>query len=141
MIVWAIAVALALRSYTELVMTSYYMWPALAVGLVVAARGSVRRFGIAIAVAVLVTVVAQWHLGVFLWWGLDVGGITALLAVAARPQALEDAGPSVADHRGAPARAQSGARSGAARQKARPGTTNTKTNTKTRTKSGRTTRR
>ncbi|MGD0381321.1 MAG: hypothetical protein ABSC30_15210 [Acidimicrobiales bacterium] len=138
MIVWAMAVALALRSYTELVMTSYYMWPALAVGLVVAARGSARRFGVAVVIAVLVTVVAQWHLGVFLWWGLDVGGITALLAVASRPQALEDTGPSVADQRGrAPARAQSGARPGAARQKARPGATTART----KSKSGRTTRR
>jgi hypothetical protein len=128
MIVWAVAVALALRSYTELVMTSYYMWPALAVGLVVAARASIRRFAIAIALAVLVTVVAQWHLGVFPWWCLDIGGITALLAVAARPQAQEDAGPSVADHRGrASARAQSSARSGATRQKVRSEATSTKT--------------
>jgi len=90
MIVWAAALALSLRSYTELVMTPYYMWPALAVALVVAARGGARRFAIAVALAVAVTVVAQWRLGVFLWWGLVIGGLTALLVVAAKP------GPPVA---------------------------------------------
>ena len=38
MIAWAVALVLALRLYMETVMTSYYVWPALAVGLVVAAR-------------------------------------------------------------------------------------------------------
>ncbi len=40
MVVWAVAVALALRCYLEAVMTPYYVWPALAVAVVVAARGT-----------------------------------------------------------------------------------------------------
>ena len=63
LIVWSVALALALRTYTESVSTAYYMWPALAVGLVVAGRGSKWRFGIAVAVATAATVVAQWNLG------------------------------------------------------------------------------
>jgi hypothetical protein len=68
-------------------MTAYYVWPALAVGMVVAARGSRRRFGISIAVAVLTTIVAEWHLGVYPWWLLVAAGVTAVLMAAARPEA------------------------------------------------------
>ena len=39
MIVWAAALALALRVYTESVMTAYYTWPALALGVVIAGAG------------------------------------------------------------------------------------------------------
>ncbi len=87
MLAWAAALALALRTYTESVMTAYYVWPALAVGMVVAARGSRRRFGISIAVAVLTTIVAEWHLGVYPWWLLVAAGVTAVLMAAARPEA------------------------------------------------------
>jgi len=90
MLVWAAALALALRSYTESVMTPYYMWPALAVALVVAGRASTRRFGLAVALAVAVTVTAQWYLSVLAWWGTDVGGVTALLVVAAFPVAADE---------------------------------------------------
>jgi len=89
MIVWAAAVALALRVYFESVMPGYYVWPALAVGLVVAARGSTTRFAMAIAVAVATTVVSRWQLGEFPWWAVQVGGVTALLVVAAKPEATE----------------------------------------------------
>ncbi|HUI02503.1 MAG TPA: hypothetical protein VLZ77_03095, partial [Acidimicrobiales bacterium] len=90
MLVWAVALALALRSYTESVMTPYYMWPALAVALVVAGRARTLGLWLAVALAVAVTVTAQWYLGVFAWWGVDVGGISALLAVSAFPPAAEE---------------------------------------------------
>ena len=86
MIVWSVALALALRTYTESVTTAYYMWPALAVALVVAARGSRWRFGIAIAIAIAVTVVAQWNLSLWPWWLLNVVGVTGVLVAAAWPE-------------------------------------------------------
>ncbi len=89
MLVWAAAVALALRSYTESVMTAYYVWPAVAVGLVVAARGSRLRFGLSIALAIVVTIIAQWQLELFQWWLIDVVGATAVLVAAAWPVPLE----------------------------------------------------
>ena len=89
MIVWAAALALALRTYTEPVMTDYYVWPALAVGLVVAARGSARRFGIAITIAIATTVLAQWNLRVDPWWAVQVIGVTGLLVAAAKPELTE----------------------------------------------------
>ncbi len=85
MIVWTFALALALRCYTESVMTDYYLWPALAVGLVVAARCSNRRFAIAVVAAIFTTVTAQWYYSWLPWWLLDVGGITVLLVAAAGP--------------------------------------------------------
>jgi hypothetical protein len=90
MLAWAAAAVLALRVYTESVMTAYYVWPALAVGMVVGARGSRPRFGIAVVVGIVTTVVAQWHLGVFPWWSLDVAGVTGVLIAAAHPEPLSE---------------------------------------------------
>ena len=86
LVVWACALALALRSYTESVMTDYYVWAALAVALVVAARASRLRFELAIAVAIATTVLAQWKLGWFPWWLIQVAGLTGLLIVASHPR-------------------------------------------------------
>ncbi len=88
MIAWAVALALALRIYVEAASTPYYIWPALAVGLAVAARGSTRRFGIAIVIAILTTVIAQWQLSWLPWWIIDIAGVTGLLVVASRPEPL-----------------------------------------------------
>jgi hypothetical protein len=95
MLMWAAALALALRCYTESVMTAYYIWPALAVALVVAARGSQRRFAVVVVLAVVTTVVAQWRLGELPWWAIDVAGMSAVLIVAARPDGLSPDAPQV----------------------------------------------
>jgi hypothetical protein len=86
MIIWAAALALALRTYTESVSTPYYVWPTLAVGLVVAARATTVRFGLGVGAAIATTIVAQWHLGVYPWWLLQVVGVTGLLVAAAHPE-------------------------------------------------------
>jgi hypothetical protein len=97
MLVWAVAVAFALRCYTESVMTAYYVWPALAVAVVVAARENIWRFRAALVLAVFTTVVAQWNLGEWPWWLLDVGGMTAVLLVsvprASLPALVHSAAP------------------------------------------------
>jgi len=85
LLVWAMAIALALRCATEAVMTSYYVWPTLAVGLVVAARADRRRFTGAVVLAIVTTVVAQWHLGEWLWWVLDLLGIAGVLVLSCPP--------------------------------------------------------
>ena len=99
MMAWALAVALSFRIFLETVMYSYYIWPALAVAMAVAARGSLRRFAIAITLAIGATVVGQWHMGWIAWWTIDVACIAGLLIAASRPQPLE-----VAKKRGTPAR-------------------------------------
>ena len=84
----ACAVALALRSYTESVLVAYYLVAALAIGVVVAARCSRWRFGIAISLAIATTILGQLRLGWLPWWLMQVGGLTAVLVVAAQPQSL-----------------------------------------------------
>jgi hypothetical protein len=79
MIVLAAAFTLGLRCLTESVMVSFYVWPVLAVGLVVVMRGSPWRWAIGVAAAVGVTVCADSHLGEWAWWGFVNGGIAGLL--------------------------------------------------------------
>jgi hypothetical protein len=88
MLAWAVAVILSVRIYLETVMYSYYIWPALAVALVVAARGSSRRFGTTVVLAIVLTVVTQWRMSWVEWWLIVAVGITAVLVAASRPQAL-----------------------------------------------------
>ena len=94
MLIWAMALALALRCLTESVMTDYYVWPTLAVSLVVAAKASHRRFAAAVLMAIMTTVVAQWHLSEWPWWSLDVAGIVGTL-VASWPSTSPGLGEGV----------------------------------------------
>jgi hypothetical protein len=93
MIVWGTALALALRIYTESVMTAYYTWPALAVGVLIAARASTRRFVIALAAAGVALVVGQWLINSYVWWAVQVAAVTVMLAAAAKPLPPEAPGP------------------------------------------------
>lgn len=85
----ACALGLFLWPLTESVMTAYYVWPALALAAVVAARADARRFGAAVVLAVVVTVVAQWHLAWLPWWLCVVGGTVLVLVAAARPAPVD----------------------------------------------------
>jgi hypothetical protein len=82
LMVWAAALALALRCFTESVLVAFYIWPALAIGLVVAARAGRVRLVAAMAVAVGTTVVAQSHLGELPWWSIVTLGIVAMVGLA-----------------------------------------------------------
>ena len=88
LLVYACLIALALRSYTESVMTPYYPWAALAFGLVVVARCDHVRFAIGIILTIVITILSNWRLGWIPWWTLQIAGLTALLIVAAQPKAL-----------------------------------------------------
>jgi hypothetical protein len=79
MIVLAAAIALALRCFTESVMVAFYVWPVLAVGLIMAMRGSRWRWVGGIAAAIAVTVCSQSRLSEWAWWGIVNGGIVLLL--------------------------------------------------------------
>jgi hypothetical protein len=68
LLVWAAALALALRCFTESVMVAFYVWPVLAVGLVAAARAGRWRLVAASGLAVFTTVLSNWRLGEFPWW-------------------------------------------------------------------------
>jgi len=88
LVVWSVALILGLRCYTETVMTAYYEWPALAVAVVVAARRSTASFVVATAGSVVLTITAQWRIGVYPWWSVQVIGLTAVLATAAGRELL-----------------------------------------------------
>lgn len=92
-IVWAVALVLALRIYTESVMTAYYSWPGLALGLVIACRARTWRFLVALAAAAVALVVGQWQVADGVWWAVQVVAVTVVLVVALPPRA---AGPAAA---------------------------------------------
>jgi len=84
LIVWAAAGALALRCLTESVMVDFYIWPALALGLVVAARVGRGRLALAVTVAGVTTAATQWHLGWLTWWVIANAGVAVVLATGTR---------------------------------------------------------
>ncbi len=82
---WWTGVALALRSVFEPVMVAYYLWPALAVAVIAAARNWARLAATSAAVAVI-TFGSQvpWR-GPWAWYGPMVGGLAVTLFLARLP--------------------------------------------------------
>jgi hypothetical protein len=100
-VLWWMALGLALRSFFEPVMVSYYPWPPLAVALIPAATGGWVRLAVAAVTAGGVTAQGQgpWH-NVWAWWVPIVGGLLVMLGVAwprwrvlARPALPRPPGP------------------------------------------------
>jgi hypothetical protein len=85
-VLWWVALTLALRSFFEPVMVSYYPWPPMAVALIPAATLSWGRLFAAGLVAGGLTAAAQGpsH-AVWIWWVPIVAGLVVLLALA-RPR-------------------------------------------------------
>ena len=82
-VLWWVALTLALRSFFEPVMVSYYPWPPMAVALIPAATLSWPRLVAAGVLAGGLTAAAQGpsH-AVWIWWVPIVGGLVVLLALA-----------------------------------------------------------
>jgi len=87
LLVWAAAVTLGLRCFTESVMDPYYLWPALALGLVLVARRPAWAAVVGIGTAAAITVCGEARLGEWLWWGIENGGLVIVLAAAFPPRA------------------------------------------------------
>ena len=79
LLVWAAALALAMRCFTESVMDAYYVWPPLALALVAAARRPGRPFVLTTTATLWVTVCSEFRFGQWPWWILVTGGIAAAL--------------------------------------------------------------
>jgi hypothetical protein len=88
-VLWWAALTLALRSFFEPVMVSYYLWPALAVALI-PATPAWRRLLTASAIAAAITGVSQgtWR-NPWLWWVPLIVALAAFL-LAARPRRQRD---------------------------------------------------
>jgi hypothetical protein len=84
-LLWWTAVALALRCVFEPVMVPYYLWPGLAVALIVSAR-TWQRLIWASAFATAVTVGSQsgWR-SPWGWWGCMIAGLALTLLCAGLP--------------------------------------------------------
>jgi hypothetical protein len=82
-VLWWVAFALALRSFFEPVMVSYYPWPPMAVALIPAATLSWQRLWAAGLLAGVLTGAAQGpsH-AVWIWWVPIVAGLLVLLAIS-----------------------------------------------------------
>jgi hypothetical protein len=82
-VLWWIAFALALRSFFEPVMVSYYPWPPMAVVLIPAATLGWRRLLAASLLAGVLTAAAQGpsH-DYWIWWAPIVAGLIVLLAIS-----------------------------------------------------------
>jgi hypothetical protein len=93
-VLWWAALALALRSFFEPVMVSYYPWPALAVALIPAATLRWIRLVAASVLAGGLTAIAQGpsH-SVWIWWVPLVIGLGGMLALS-RPRTGHAAGRS-----------------------------------------------
>jgi len=83
LLVWAAAAALSLRCFTESVMDPYYLWPTLAVGLIVLVRKTRWRLILGLVAALAITVGAENALGEwFWWWSMASAGLLVTLASA-----------------------------------------------------------
>jgi hypothetical protein len=85
-LLWWTAVALALRCVFEPVMVPYYLWPGLAVALIVAAAATWQRLIWASVFAAAVTVGSQsgWR-SPWGWWGCMIAGLALTLLCAGIP--------------------------------------------------------
>ena len=82
-VLWWVALTLALRSFFEPVMVSYYPWPPMAVALITAATtGWPRLFGAGIVAGGLTLLAQGPSHAVWRWWVPLVAGLAILLAVS-----------------------------------------------------------
>jgi len=81
-LLWWVAFALALRSFFEPVMVSYYVWPPLAVALVAASRSYLRLLSAGVTAGVLTFLSQSSWRNPWVWWTpmVVVLGFTLLFA-------------------------------------------------------------
>jgi hypothetical protein len=81
-VLWWVALTLALRSFFEPVMVSYYPWPALAVALIPASPRWRRLIAASVIAGGLTAATQGSSHDVWIWWVPLVTGLAVLLAVA-----------------------------------------------------------
>ena len=92
-VLWWAALTLALRCAFEPVVAAYYLWPAVAVALIAAARTWSRLMPAAlVATALTYTSQIAWH-GVWTWWAPMMVLLALTLAVARFPLPRRRGGP------------------------------------------------
>ena len=92
-VLWWAAVALALRCVFEPVIVAYYLWPALAVALIVASETWSRLIPASLAAAALTGVSQIASHGVWTWWAPMTALLALTLALARFPLRWRRAAP------------------------------------------------
>ncbi len=83
LLVWALALAMALRCFTESVMDPFYLCPPIAVALVAVMGVPAWRRILGVCVALSVTIVAERHFAQWwVWWTAVTAGLVMLLWIA-----------------------------------------------------------
>jgi hypothetical protein len=96
-ILWWVAFALALRSFFEPVMVSYYPWPPMAVALIPAATLGWPRLWATGILAGLLTAAAQGYShDAWIWWAPIVAGLIVLLALSCPVRGKPQRAPAIA---------------------------------------------
>lgn len=67
-VLWLAGLSLAFRCFFESVITPYYFWPAIALGILIAAKGSSDRFALTVVFAATLGVFSFWHINLWLYW-------------------------------------------------------------------------
>lgn len=82
LVIWLAALALSLRCVFEPVMVPYYLMPGLALVLVVAARGTMARFVMAMILASACTLLSYRYLSPWAYYGAMTTSLGAVFAVS-----------------------------------------------------------
>jgi hypothetical protein len=102
-VLWWAALTLALRSFFEPVMVSYYPWPPLAVALIPAALSWPRLLAASVLAGGLTAAAQGPSHDVWIWWAPLVAGLAVMLALSyARPKASAIRRPTLDAEAGAP---------------------------------------
>jgi hypothetical protein len=102
-VLWWAALTLALRSFFEPVMVSYYPWPPLAVALIPAALSWPRLLAASVLAGGLTAAAQGPSHDVWIWWAPLVAGLAVMLALSyARPKAGAIRQPTLDAEAGAP---------------------------------------
>jgi hypothetical protein len=88
-VLWWVALTLALRSFFEPVMVSYYPWPVLAVALIPAATRWRRLISASVVTSALTAAAQGPSHDVWIWLAPIVAGLVVLLAIARTPRPEE----------------------------------------------------
>jgi hypothetical protein len=93
---WVAAASFVVRLCFETVIANYYIWPALALGMLVAGRRGWPRFVGFVVFSMLESLFQQVHMaGVWPWWSLTVVPTVAALLIVFPVDALAVRAPSV----------------------------------------------
>lgn len=87
-VMWFAAIALSLRCIFECVMDPYYLLPALALALLVAAKASNARFALVIFFGAVCTWLSYWKTGEWTYYLLVTGTLLAAIALAKPSKAI-----------------------------------------------------